>query len=191
MSTPTQRLVGSSDQCERQPDDFYETPAIATEELLSREKFPEIIWEPACGSGAISKILEKHNYLVIGSDIRTDNIYGSYPGVDYLKTKQLDKLLNPHSIITNPPFKLALPFILKAVNEPGVEKVAIFGRIQLLESKERYEKLWIKYPPVRIYVFSKRVTCSEEKVSIMCFCWVIWEKGFTGHPELHWIMPGL
>ena len=189
MSTSTQRLVGSSDQCERQPDDFYQTPPIATEELLKREKFPGIIWEPAAGSGAIIKILSKHGYFVVGSDIRTDNIYGDFPGRDYLKTEYPAPAPAPKSIITNPPFKLALPFILKAVNEPGVEKVAIFGRIQLLESKERYEQLWTKYPPIRIYVFSKRVTCSEEKVSIMCFAWFVWEKGFTGHPEIHWIMP--
>jgi hypothetical protein len=189
MSTATQRLVGSSDQCVRQPDDFYETPAIATEELLKREKFLDPIWEPAVGAGAISKILSRHSYFVVGSDIRTENIYGDYPGRDFLGHGYPAGTRSPRSIITNPPFKLALPFILKALNEPGVEKVAIFGRIQLLESKERYERLWTKYPPVRIYVFSRRVTCSEEKVSIMCFCWFVWEKGFTGHPELHWIMP--
>jgi hypothetical protein len=186
IGTGAQRAVGYSQPENRQKDDFYETPALAIEELLKREKFPGPIWEPASGAGAISKILEKYGYEVVSSDIREDT-YGKYPGVDFLQNSI--PAFYPKSIITNPPFKLALPFILRALEEPSVEKIAMFARIQLLESQERYNALWSKFPPKRVYIFSKRVTCSAEGVSIMAFSWYLWEKGFTGTPELHWILP--
>jgi len=184
--TGTQRSVGYSNPEKRMADDFYETPAVAIEELLKREKFQDPIWEPASGAGAISKILEKHGYEVVSSDIRKDT-YGEYPELDFLKNSIPG--FYPKSIITNPPFSSALPFILRALEEPGVEKIAIFCRIQLLEGKERYLALWSKYPPARIYVFSKRVTCSSEGVTIMCFAWYCWERGFKGKPEFNWILP--
>jgi hypothetical protein len=37
--------------------DFYPTPAWATYALIDNEKFSEDIWEPACGDGAMSKVL--------------------------------------------------------------------------------------------------------------------------------------
>jgi len=37
--------------------EFYPTPPEATRALLSVESFEGDIWEPACGDGAISKVL--------------------------------------------------------------------------------------------------------------------------------------
>lgn len=187
IGTGTQRSVGYSSPEKRMADDFYQTPAVAVEELLKREKFLDPVWEPAVGSGAISKILEKHNYFVVGSDLRIG--VAGFGGRDFLTTKFPKENEEPKTIITNPPFKLALPFILRALSEPSVVKVAMFCRIQLLEGKERYLTLWSKYPASRIYIFSKRVTCSAEGVSIMAFAWYIWEKNFGGKPELNWILP--
>ena len=50
---------------ERQVDDYYATEPYATELLLQQEKFSDIVWEPACGGGHISKVLEEHGYDVI------------------------------------------------------------------------------------------------------------------------------
>ena len=41
-------------------DDCYETPEVATEALLRAEKLPTTIWEPACGPGAIVRVLRSH-----------------------------------------------------------------------------------------------------------------------------------
>ena len=37
--------------------EFYPTPAWVTRGLLSVEKFRGSVWEPACGSGAISDVV--------------------------------------------------------------------------------------------------------------------------------------
>ena len=38
-------------------DDLYQTPPEAVHALLRVERLPSIIWEPACGPGAIVRIL--------------------------------------------------------------------------------------------------------------------------------------
>ena len=168
----------------RQTDDFYVTPNIAVEKLLKVEKFENPIWECACGNGAISKILERHGYIVISSDLRTDdNIYGE-KGIDFLYSKKDVK-----TIITNPPFKLFNEFILRALNL--AEKVVMFGRIQALEGQERFDKIYSKNPPIRIYVFSKRVSTTKEGEGkangTICFAWFVWEKDFKGKTVIEWI----
>ena len=51
-----QSIVG--DRREGRPeDDFYPTPPNAVYALLGAERFCGVVWEPACGDGAISKIL--------------------------------------------------------------------------------------------------------------------------------------
>ena len=183
MATGTQRALGWKEQG-RQKDDFYATPRWATEALLKREWFYGSIWECASGSGAISKVLEENFADVFSSDIRTEGIYGT-GGINFLT-----KGLKVHAIITNPPFKLALPFILHALE--CADKVAIFGRIQLLEGQKRYKELFSKNPPNRVWVFVKRVAClkngKEVQDSLMCFCWFVWDKN-DAHTEtrIGWI----
>ena len=43
----------------RQKDDFYPTPPEATQLLLDNESFDGLVWECACGNGAMAKTLEE------------------------------------------------------------------------------------------------------------------------------------
>jgi len=92
--------------------EFYPTPPEATRALLSVEKFDGDIWEPACGNGAISKVLMKTGYKVVSTDLAQRDF--GQGGQDFLKsTKPLAK-----NIITNPPYGthgLADAFIRKAL----------------------------------------------------------------------------
>ena len=66
----------------RIPNEFYPTPPEAVRALLSVETFDGSIWEPACGEGAIAKVL-----LAAGFDtVSTDRFaYGfGESGVDFL-----------------------------------------------------------------------------------------------------------
>lgn len=176
----TLRETGFSQGVVRSPEDFYITPDAAVDELLKREKFMGRGWEPACGDGAISKFFPG----IKSSDIRRDKSIFGEKGVDFLKTHH-----SVDFIITNPPFRLALPFMRHAMR-CARKKVAMLGRIQLLESRKRYH-FFKRYPPVRIYVFSSRITCnpfSTKRCRIMCFAWFVWEVGYTGKPSLDWIL---
>ena len=55
-------------------DDLYETPAVAVTALLERETLPSVVWEPACGPGAIVSVLRAAGHTVIATDL---NDWGS------------------------------------------------------------------------------------------------------------------
>ena len=60
----------------RVPHDFYPTPPEAVRALLSVETFEGSIWEPACGDGAISKVLLEAGHEVVSTDL-IDRGYGA------------------------------------------------------------------------------------------------------------------
>lgn len=171
--------------------DFYPTPAWATEALLFYESFEGEVWEPACGDGAMAKVLRKAPYPLISvysSDLH-DRGYG-VPGIDFLKSE-----LTADNIVTNPPFNLAEDFILRALTL-AKKKVAIFSRLALLESARRYKSVFKDRPPTRVLVFTERVTLYPSGLvtagtSTIAYAWLIWDSAKIGEEcTLSWISPG-
>ena len=170
----------------REKQDYYSTDPKAIDYLLEHEQFDNDIWECACGSGNLSKRLVSHGYKVYSTDIVYRN-YGEKKRVDFLKCTEKFK----GDIITNPPYKQATEFVIKAL-ELSNQKVAMFLRIQFLESKKRYEEIFRKNPPKKILVFVKRIKCYPDdcdtiKNSAICYCWIVWDKKYSGKPLLEWI----
>src|SRR5690606_6095380 len=133
----------------REKDDFYPTWPAATAALLTRERFDGPIWEPACGEGDMSRVLEAAGYDVISTDL-VDRGYGE-PRVDFL----MEWEPRAPNIVTNPPFGLAREFVDKALMLT-TGKVAMFLRLAFLESIER--GVWLPTTPLaRIYIMSRRV----------------------------------
>jgi hypothetical protein len=182
-ATRARSLVGVS--AGRPEGDFYPTPPGATQALL--RVIPLIvspIWEPACGDGAMSRVLEAEGFEVISTDLH-DRGFGT-PGVDFLGCKSL---LAP-AIITNPPFTLALPFAQHALRL-GAEQVALFVKLAFLEGQER--TAWLQSSPLKsIFVFRDRVSLyrngeRRKNGGMISFCWFYWEKGYKGPPALGWV----
>ena len=98
----------------REDLDFYSTPEIATKELMKIIDFNDsTVLEPACGTLAISKVLEKYtNANIINKDIveRIDGIQVE----DFLLSSNDEKY---DMIVTNPPFKYCQEFVLKALDD--------------------------------------------------------------------------
>jgi len=104
-------MIGSSKHA-RRDNDFYATPAWCTEALLHLEGFDGPIWEPACGNGAISKVLEK-TCDVYSTDL-IDRGFGE-GDIDFLQETQL--WFKSRNIVTNPPFgKEAEKFLRHALD---------------------------------------------------------------------------
>ncbi len=78
-SGPSRRLSPN-----RAPFEFYPTPPEATRAFIAAETFDGPIWEPACGQGAISKVLEKSGDEVVSTDLANYG-YGK-SDVDFLQT---------------------------------------------------------------------------------------------------------
>lgn len=182
--------ASSHSKDERANDDYYCTPPQAVEELLKREQFNHYILEPAVGGGSIAAVLVDHNHKVQSMDI-VDRGYVGTEVRDFLTTTKDDLNFSP-DIITNPPYALAKEFVEHALDiSMDSVKVAMFLKIQFLESKKRY-KLFKKYPPKKIYVFVNRVNCGKNGVfgkesSAVCYAWFVWEKGYKGLPRVDWI----
>lgn len=176
-----QSLVGTS--AGRPENDFYPTPPEATVALLERETFTGNIWEPACGDGAISKVLESAGFVVRSTDL-IDRGYG-IGDTDFLETDD-----TADNIITNPPFTLGEEFIHKAL-ACTTGKVVMLTKLQFLEGAKR-KRMFESTPLKTVYVFSKRLTMTRngEKMKnsgMIAFCWMVWEHGYTGQPSIQWI----
>lgn len=172
---------------ERQPDDFYATPARCTEALLAVETFPHRVWEPACGDGAISRVFAATGHDVVSTDL-VDRGYGTSRR-DFL----FETTLAAPAVVTNPPFKLADEFTLHALHL-GAEKVAIFQRTAWLEGRARHAALWRPHPPARVWQFCGRQTLwrgddadKRDKGGAIAFAWFVWEHGHQGAPTLGWL----
>jgi hypothetical protein len=170
----------------REKNDFYPTPPIATEKLLSVERFEGPIWECACGDGAISKVLEKHGHTVISTDL-IDRGFGS-SCVDFLMERQP----RAPNIITNPPFKFAHQFVEKSL-ALTTGKVAMLLRLAWLEGKNR-KFLFEASPLSKVWVFSERLPFfrnSNQKIAsgggLIAFAWFIWDHQYNGDPRLGWL----
>lgn len=176
----------------RQSQDFYRTPPIATRVLLEKERFPGRIWGPACGDGAMVKVLRESGYNVFATDLY-DYGFGDTCSLDFLEVSDLGDC---ESIITNPPFKLADEFALHALSLPGLRKLVLFQRTAWMEGMARYKKLWSLHPPTRVWILSFRVTLwrgndpgVKETGGCMSTSWYVWDldNPLPGPPQIGWI----
>jgi hypothetical protein len=186
--TPGQRIAGVAiDHENREENDFYPTPPEATRSLLRVEKFTGTIWEPACGDGAISKVLEAANLTVISTDL-IDRGYGT-GGRDFMMEW---KSLAPN-IVTNPPFTMTQEFIERAVMISTC-KVALLMRLQCLAGQER-KLFYDRHPPARVWVLSNRIKMlrggielrEDQSGGMYDFAWFVWYHGYRGSTKLGWL----
>lgn len=186
----------------RKPSDFYPTPFEATAALIpilvSLGVLPGArIGEPACGNGAISRILERDGgYEVVSADLRHTG-YG-LGGYDYLKggIKASEGSLGwlaeyglLDAIVTNPPFNLAQAFILKATQQAPV--VAMLLKSNYWNS-QRGEKLWRVRPPTHRFDLTWRLAFLEEergKAPLMDCAWFLWVKDHAPLPYAPLLKP--
>ena len=173
------------DRDNREKDDFYPTPPEGTEALLRVEKFDGPIWEPACGDGAICKVLEARGHKVIATDL-VDRGYGT-PRTDFL----MEYAPRAPNIVTNPPFKMVAPFMRKAL-DLSTGKVAMLLRVACLAGAERRE-IYERTPLARVWVFSKRITMwrggveASHSGGMTDFAWFVWDRSHKGPPTLGWL----
>jgi hypothetical protein len=160
-------------------NDCYETPACAVEALLRVESLPHRIWEPACGPGAMVRVLLENGHEVVASDI-VDYGWGHVVR-DFL---DLPDPQVPFPIMTNPPYQLAEKFVCKALKMSPL--VIMLLRLAFLESVRRTDILE-KSGLARIHVFRNRLPMMHRKgwggpkaSSAMPFAWFVWERGYEG-----------
>ncbi len=174
--------------------DDFPTPPWATRALLEHvigEKHvvrKMTCLEPACGVGHMSKVLEEYFLQVCSADISN---FGYGYVRDFLtfeyEAKEYDW------IITNPPFRLAEAFVLRALDLARVG-VAVLARTVFLESSGRYKAIFQNTPPTEFAQFVERVPMVKGRLDRSAttatgYCWLVWNKRSAGVPRLVWIPP--
>lgn len=172
----------------RAAHDFYPTPPEGTRALLSVERFDGPIWEPACGDGAIAKVLTGRGYRVIGTDLIPRG-YGN-GGINFLA----ETVNRGKHIITNPPYGrgLASAFIQHALRltEPTGGSVAMLLNLASL-AHPIHHPVWLRRPPSAIYVLDELV-CWPNGIpsgypAEHRYYWAVWRPGNSGRPSLWWL----
>lgn len=185
----TRAQVGASQPGLARPGgDFLVTEPAATEKLLAVERFPGVVWEPACGDGTMAEVLRTGAGVtqVLASDLH-DRGYGE-PNVDFLT---FVPAALPDHVVTNPPYDRAEAFVRRALDH-DVTKVALLLRLLYLEGIGRRERLWSRRPPARVHVFSDRPRFQRNgegpfRKGLIGFAWFVWDREHAGPPTIGWI----
>ncbi len=165
-------------------DDLYETPEVAVRALLGVEHLPHFIWEPACGPGAIVKVLREAGHHVFGSDLCCyETPFQDAAGWDFLSETRCPRP-SIEAIVTNPPFKLAHEFVAHALKL--CPKVYMLLRLAFLESERRRDIL-DNGTLAHVHVFRKRIPMmhragweGRKGSSAMAFAWFTWDRAHQG-----------
>lgn len=168
---------------QRRKSDFYETPYSITQQFLDVEHFDKqaITFEPACGDGAISRVLADNGFSTcVSFDIERDFL-------------TIDEYCD--QIITNPPFSIAFDFIIKAKQVAG-HKFAMLLPLSYLHGKRRLDHIYSDtcYPLARVYVFCRYPMLGDKlredgkyRTGMMVYAWYVWDKSHVGPPVIGWI----
>jgi hypothetical protein len=163
--------------------DLYETPAGAVHALLGVEQLPQSIWEPACGPGAIVKVLREAGHCVVASDLNDWNCPVSERGIDFLMETRPPS--GVECIVTNPPYRLAEDFVAHALDL--VPRVVMLLRSAFYESERRTPILEKAGPLARIHQFRGRLPmmhrhglAGRRASSSITFSWFVWDRNYRG-----------
>ena len=171
--------------------DDFPTPCWATralcEYVIGDDMSQQSVHEPACNRGFMTRALAEYFGTVYASDIADycgnaveDFLTSDGPGCDW--------------VITNPPFKLAEQFIVKALTVASCG-VAMLCRSSFAEGRGRYERLFKERPPTVVAQFVERVPmvkgrCDPKASTATSYAWFVWSSEVIKLPTLYrWIPP--
>ncbi len=175
---------------ERGPD-LYETPEVATRALLAVEAVSQVVWDPACGPGAIVRVLREEGRTVIAHDLHDWGCPASEARRDFL----LEREAPASCIVMNPPFALAEDFVENAI--ALCPEVHALLRVAFLEGL-RWEERRFRDHLCRVHVFAPRLPMMHRhgwdgpvnSNSGMAFAWFTFRRHWRAHggsPTVDWI----
>ena len=169
-------ILSNRSAVDRNKTDFYATPPEVTVALLDflydkgMIEWGDVIWEPACGNGAMAEVMLNKYYAVLGTDL-----HPQIPGrdsVDFLTSNR-----ECDWIITNPPFSKATEFITHAlkVGKP----CAFLLKSQFWHAKYRLD-LFRENPPAYMLPLTWRpdfLYGAKSGSPTMECLWTVWFPG--------------
>ena len=178
----------------RNKNDLYRTPPIATYLLCKYSNPPKKIVEPCAGYGNIAVELIRNGHDVTCYDLNP------YPeSMVPIKTGQsvldLPKVVGYDGLITNPPYNNDIPRLLVEKSVKEYDYTAMLLRLTFLEGVKR-KTLFDRYPPTQLIFFSDRIRFDNNNIEpvekkdqiggMVAYMWVIWSKT-DDVPSLKWV----
>lgn len=170
----------------RRENDFYPTPAWATQELLKHVDVKGVVFEPCAGDGAIADVLSNNKIILLKSDLdpkykyteawqpsdATTKEFWNYwhewmeidfeqPGIDW--------------VVTNPPFSDAATILKQAYAHSNVG-VAFLLRLSFLEPCNGRVDFLTENPPVKLIVLPRISFTGDGKTDNVTCAWMVWVK---------------
>lgn len=178
--------------------DYYRTPVECIESLIAHAQlYPEgtidqrsaSALDPCCGSGTISRALQRAGWVTHSWDIRPQaEVYGrgnvdflaSTPGADFVDL-----------IVCNPPYNISKDFIAHALK---FKPRAAFFLMRLTWMASSRRKEWLKESCLRkVYVLTKRPKMWDARKpepnngGMVDYAWFCFQPGQPGPTEVEWI----
>lgn len=190
----------------RRERDFYETPIeLALESIrvfaTDFRHFPTRVLDPGSGNGIWGKAVEKVFFPrphIVGVEVQNINAkyresYSEIYHGDYLSGEFDTNLSDFDLCVGNPPYSLAEEFVRKSYEYLRPNGYTYFLlRLAFLESQKRYKGLFKDFPPLRVYVSSRRPsffsTKGRKTTDALSYAMFLWKKGFKGTTEVKWFM---
>jgi hypothetical protein len=193
MQNTSHAVMAQRTEPQDSPDDFP-TPPWATRALIEyvlddKDDLRKLTClEPACGAGHMAKVLREYFEAVEAADAYE---YGYGQLRDFLAYPY--KANSADWVITNPPFRLAEEFVIRAM-KIARHGVAILARSVFLESVSRYDGIFRQMPPTKFAQFVERVPMIKGRLDRKAttatgYAWLVWEKGTPNLPRLMWVPP--
>jgi hypothetical protein len=199
MTKTLKHIYSGVDQSDpnRNKNDLYRTPPLATYILCKYTKVPKKIVEPCAGFGNIAIELERNGHTLHCSDL---NYYKEalLPIKTSYDAMLLPKIEDYDGVVTNPPYHKDLPRKLAEKFVAEYDYVAFFVRLTFLEGMKRY-KLFTNNPPSDIIILSDRVNFGSKEIEpvnleeqidgMISYMWVIWnKKAEHTDTKLQWVL---
>jgi len=174
---------------QREENEHYVEPSWCSARLFEEEKFEGQVWDACCGFGTIAENARRAGFDVYATDL-VDRGYEALDEVeDFLKCN--DDTASPN-IVCNPPFNIVEHFALHALALGNTQKAAFVFPTARLNAAH-----WLKGQPLaRVWLMTPRPSMPPGYVIArgdkpgggkMDYCWLVFERGHNGTPELRWL----
>jgi hypothetical protein len=168
-------------------NDVYQTPGVAVQALQKVEQLPHHIWEPACGYGAIVRVLRDAGHTVTATDLVDYACPDSSYRIDFLMERHAPP--GVEAVVTNPPYKLAAAFVAHALEL--VPYVAMLLRLPFIEAAGKRDPKRAEVLDggklARVHVFRNRLPMMHREgwagprsTSQVAFAWFVFERDHQG-----------
>lgn len=189
MSPGTETRPRHSHIWAREVNEHYVEPSWVSERLFDKEDFVGGIHDPCCGFGTVVQAAIAAGLTASGADI-VDRGFAEGKVEDFFTTTAMRD-----NFVFNPPFdrtrKLTRAFIRHALAHSRDKTAVIFPVASLNAARWLQDlplrRVWLLSPRPSMPPGSYIAASNKPEGGRVDFCWLLFETGFDGCPEMAWL----